>query len=214
MHDDPLYVSLDQLRSEVAGLRASRERLVLAADADRRAIERELHRGVQQHLVALAVNLQLAGMQVDADPGGAKAAIEDMRRDVEQAAGEAAELAQRIHPPLLDAGLGVAVRESVASLGFPVSVDVATTALCPPAVARTVLLCCRQLLERPGAGAPASVTVREEDGDVVVGVVVNDATPDDPGGLRDRVEALGGRLALETAPGGPTRLTASLPVSR
>ena len=214
MHDDPLHASLDQLRSELAGLRASRERLVLAADADRRAIERELHRGVQQHLVAFAVNLQLAGMQVDADPEGAKAAIEDMRRDVEQAVGEAAELAQRIHPPLLEAGLALAVRESVASLGFPVSVDVATAALCPPGVARTVLLCCRQLLEHPGAGPPASVTVREEDGDIVVDVVVSDAAPDDPGGLRDRVEALGGRLALETGLGGPTRLTASLPVSR
>ena len=100
------------------------------------------------------------------------------------------------------------------SLGFPVSVDVADDRRLSPGVARTVLLCCRQLLERPGAGAPASVTVREEDGDVVVDVVVSDASPDDPGGLRDRVEALGGRLALETEPGGLTRLTASLPVSR
>ena len=214
MHADPLHASLDQLRSEVAALRASRERLVLAGDADRRAIERELHRGVQQHLVALAVNLQLVGMQVDADPEGAKAAIEDMRRDVEQAAGEAAELAQRIHPPLLLAGLRIAVREAVASLGFPVSVDVETTAAYPPEVARTVLLCCRQLLEHSGAGAPARVTVRERDEDVVVEVVVNDAAPDDPGGLRDRVEALAGRLALETAPGGITRLTASLPLRR
>ena len=213
MHADPLHATLDQLRSDVAALRASRERLVLAADADRRAIERELHRGVQQHLVALAVNLQLAGMQVDADPEGAKAAIEDMRRDVERAVGEAAELAQRIHAPLLEAGLAVAIREDVTNLGFPVSVDVETTAGYPPGVARTVLLCCRQLLEQSEAGAPASVTVREEDREVVVDVVVSDAAPDDHGALRDRVEALGGRLALETEPGGPTRLTASLPVS-
>lgn len=214
MPKHPLRVSPDQLSSELAEVRASRERLVLAADADHRAIERELHRGVQQHLVALAVNLQLAGMQVDADPAGAKAAIENMRRDVEQAIGEAAELAQRIHPPLLEAGLAVAVRESVASLDFPVSVDVETAAGHPPEVARTVILCCRQLLERTGARGPARVTVREEDGDVVVEVVANDAAPDDPGGLRDRVEALGGRLSLETEPGGTTRLTASLPLSR
>ena len=213
MPADPLPESLDQLRSEVAALRASRERLVLAADADRRAIERELHRGVQQHLVALAVNLQLAGMQVDTDPEGAKGAIEDLRRDVEQAVGEAAELAQRIHPPLLEAGLAVAVREVVASLGFPVSFDVETTASYPSEVARTVLLCCRQLLVHTGAHGPASVTVREEDGDVVVQVVANDAAPDDPVGLRDRVEALGGRLSLETDPSGMTRLAASLPVS-
>jgi len=117
-------------------------------------------------------------------------------------------------PELARFGLAVAVRESVTSLGFPVSVKVETTALCAPGVARTVLLCCRQLLEDPGAGAPAGVTVREEDGDVVVDVVVSGAAPDDPRALRDRVEALGGRLALETERGGPTRLTASLPVSR
>ena len=71
-------------------LRASRKRLVLAADADRRSIERDLHDGVQQHLVALAVNLQLARGLVDADPAAAKALLEEMGRDVQQALDETA----------------------------------------------------------------------------------------------------------------------------
>ena len=202
------------MRAEVAALRASRERLVLTADADRLAIERELHRGVQQHLVALALNLQLAGLRVDSDPEGAKAAMEDMRRDVQQALGDATELAERIHPPLLDAGLAVAIRARAASLGFPVSVEVDATDGLSPEVAWTVLLCCQQLLEGPGTGAPASVTVREVEADLVAEIVVTGADVGDHDALRDRVEALGGRLELEAALGGATRLTASLPLPR
>jgi signal transduction histidine kinase len=63
----------------------ARRRFVLSADADRRAIERELHGGVHQHLVALAVSLQLLERAVDSDPGAAKPLLEEMKRDVRQA---------------------------------------------------------------------------------------------------------------------------------
>ena len=76
VHVETLEQTLDRLNAEVEELRASRERLVLAADADRRGIERELHNGVQQDLVALAVNAQLAGRLVDTDPEAAKDAPE------------------------------------------------------------------------------------------------------------------------------------------
>ena len=85
------------MHDEIDDARA-RRRLVLAADADRRAIERELHEGVQQHLVALAVNLQLARQSADADPEAAKELLEQMGRDVQQALDETAQLAQRIYP--------------------------------------------------------------------------------------------------------------------
>ena len=102
------------------------ERLVLAADADRRRIERELHDGVQQHLVALAVNLQLVDRLVDDDPTAAKAILEELGRDVSQALEEAAQLAQRIHPPLLDTGgLAAALRAAASSAGVSSSVEVA-----------------------------------------------------------------------------------------
>jgi signal transduction histidine kinase len=210
----PLDTMLDQLRDEVAELRASRERLVLAADAEHRGIERELHEGLQQHLVALAVNLQLAGQLVDTDPAAAKALLREMRRHVEQALNETAELAQRIHPSLLDTGLAVALRSAIAGLGFPVTVDVDTSASYPPVIARTVFLCCLQPLERAGTEARATVTVREEDGDVVVDVVVNAEGTPDLDRLRDRVESLGGRLTILSEPGGTTRLTCALPLLR
>jgi signal transduction histidine kinase len=78
------------LQRELAELRESRKRLLLAADDDRRGIERDLHEGVQQHLVALAVNLQLAGRLVNADPAAAKTLLEEMERDLHQALDEAA----------------------------------------------------------------------------------------------------------------------------
>jgi signal transduction histidine kinase len=212
---DPRHPTLGELRSEVAELRASRERIVLAADAERRELERELHRGVQQHLVALSVGLQLASLQVDVDPEGAKAAIDEMRRDVEQAVGEAAQLAERIHPPLVDVGLAVALRAAVAGgLGFPASVDADAIAHCPPEIALTILRCCRQALGAPGAGPPAGVTVREDGDEVVVEIVVSGTGAEAHDALRDRVQALGGRLAVTSDRDATTRLTASLPLQR
>src|SRR4029079_12880321 len=102
---------LERLRAEIVELRASRVRLVLAADADRSEIEGDLHDKVQQHLVALAVKLQLAGPLADANPAAAKALLEEMGRDVQQALDEAARLAQRIHPQVFEADrLSVAPR--------------------------------------------------------------------------------------------------------
>ena len=103
--------TLDRFRLEVEELRASRERLVLAADADRRRIERDLHTVVQQQLVALAINLQQAGALADTDPAGATRLLAELERDVQQVLDEAAQLAQRIYPPLLEAGLAATLRE-------------------------------------------------------------------------------------------------------
>ena len=115
-HAHPQRESLGLLRREVEELRASRKRLLLTADDDRRRIEHDLHEGVQQHLVALAVNLQLATGLTGSDPP-ARALIAEMARDVQQALEETAQLAQRIYPPLLEArGLGAALRSAAAAL--------------------------------------------------------------------------------------------------
>src|SRR4029079_9997176 len=95
--------ALDQLRAEIVELRALQGRLVLAADADRQQLERELHEGVQQHLVGVAVNLQLADSLLESNPVEAKKLVKEMGRDVQQALNEAAQLAQRIYAPLLEA---------------------------------------------------------------------------------------------------------------
>jgi signal transduction histidine kinase len=216
-----LREKLDRLRAELTELRASRERLVLAADADRRVIERDLHQGVQQHLVALAVNLQLAGPLIDADPAAVKALVDEMRRDVQQALDETARLAERIYPPLLEiGGLAAALRSAAVSAGIGASVVVSAGPTCPPEVARTVYFCWLDALERAGGEARASVTVREEDGALTFEFVEKRARPAVAGDgsdsrldrLRDRVEALGGRLAVDRDSARGTRVYGSLPV--
>jgi signal transduction histidine kinase len=152
-------------RLEVEELRASRKRLVLAADADRRRIERELHDGPQQYLIALAVNLQLADGLLDADPAATKELLAQMGRDVEQALAETTQLAQRTYPPLLDAGgLATVLRSAAASAGVRARIEVAAGRRYPPEVAWTVHLCWVDALERAGNEAQATITVREKEG--------------------------------------------------
>jgi signal transduction histidine kinase len=198
-HVEALRETLDRVRLEVAELRASRKRLVVAADADRRRIERELHNGVQQHLIALAVDLQLAGQSADDDLARTKAVLEDMARDLQQALDEAVQLAQRIYPPLLEAGgLVAALRAAAVSAGISASVEVTAGASYPPEVAGTVYFCCLEALEQAGPGARATVTVRDEEGALAFDVAAEGiSAPRSRAGLdllRDRVEALGGRL--------------------
>jgi len=206
---------LEQLRAEVTDLRASLARLILAADADCDKIERELHDGVQQHLIALAVQLQLAGPLVDANPAAAKALIEEMGHDVQQALDEAARLAERIYTPLLDAGgLAAALRSAAVSAGVPACVDVAVGSSYAPEIPRTIYLCWLEALEHAGGDARAMVTVREEDGTLTFEFVQAGASSTRLDGLHDRVEALGGRLTIESDAESGTRVYGSLPLSR
>jgi signal transduction histidine kinase len=207
-----LQETLDRLRVEVDELRASRKRLVLAADADRREIESDLHNGVQQQLVALAVNVQLASRLADAEPAAAKTLLEEMGRDVQQALEAASQLAQRIYPPELEArGLAAALRTAASKAGIAASVEVATDGRYPPEVAAAVYSSCREALESTGAGR-ASITVRNGQGALYLDI----ATDRDQSGvglerMRDRIEALGGRLTVTSEPGRGTRISFSLP---
>jgi signal transduction histidine kinase len=211
-----LHETLDRLRLEVEQLTASRERLVLAADEDRRAIERALHDGVQQQLIALAVNLQLAGQVAEDDPAAAKALVEQMRRDVREALDDTTRLAQRIYPALLDAGgLAAALRAAAVSSGIPASVEVAAGSSYPPEHTRTICLCWLEALDDVGGEARPAITVREEVAALVF-ELVTDAARSDSGfdRLRDRCEALGGRLTVRSEPGRGTCVAGSLPLVR
>jgi signal transduction histidine kinase len=215
---------LDRLRVEFAELRASRKRLVLAADDELCRIERALHEGVQQHLIALAVNLQLAGRLADDDPTEVGPLLEVLAGDVQQAAAEAAQLAERIYPPLLEAGgLAAALRTVAVRPGSSVSVEVAADVRYPSEVSRTVYLFCLEAFAGADPGAPPpKVTVRGDEEAVVFEVVEDSArsrtdsagSDDWINGLRDRVEALGGRLTVMSEPGLGVRVSGSLPVSR
>jgi signal transduction histidine kinase len=213
--DEELRETLAQLRAEVAALRASRERLVLAADADRRRIERDLHEGAQQHLIALAVNLQLAESSLDSDPAAARSLLEQMGRDVQEALDEAARLAQRIYAtPIELGGLAAALRSAAVSVGLSASVDVSARSRYRPEIVQTVYSCWLEALEHGGGETPVSIIVREDVGALAFEVVSNPSPDSDREWLRDRVEALGGRLTVRSEPGGRVRVSGSLPLLR
>lgn len=206
---------LDRLRAEVVALRASRRRLAEIDDAERSRIERDLHQGVQQHLVALAANLQLAAGLIGPDPPAARTLLEEVARDLDLAMAEARDLAQRIYPPLLDSGgLTVAIRSAAARTNVPTRLDVEAHAARPPEIARAVYLCCLEMFERADAGSVAAVTVRDEAAGLAFEIVAHCRTSDvDMVRIRDRVEALGGRLTVELLAGGATRVAGTIPLS-
>jgi signal transduction histidine kinase len=192
--------------------RASRKRLVLAADAERRRIERELHDGAQQQLVALAVNLQHARRLVDDDPAAAAALLDEISLEVREALESLRRLAQRIYPPQLETGgLRTALRCAAAAAGVQTRIDVAETA-CRPEVAVTVYQCCAEALEQAADGTTATITVREEDA-LLVFEIVADGSDRDLAPMRERVEALGGRLTIESEPAQGLRISGSLPLA-
>jgi len=204
------------LRVEVEELRAALKRLVVASDADRRMIERELHDGVQQHLIALAVNLQLAGQASGSDAAAARKLLEEMGRDVQQALDETSLLALRIYPATLEAGaLGALLRSAAVSAGLPASVDVDAPSNHPPEVVMTVYLCWLNILACLSVKTRARIRVRESEDVLAFELVGNAACSDaDLDYLRDRVEALGGRLVVTSGSDGGTRVSGSLPLSR
>jgi signal transduction histidine kinase len=199
---------LDQLRAEIDSLRAARKRLVLAADSDRRTIERDLHDRVHQHLVALAVNLQLAEQAADDDPAAAKTLLEEMGREVQQALDETSLLAQRIYPAMLEAGgLAALLRSAAVNAGVPASVDVSAGSNYPAEVGMTVYLCWLDALACGNGETRVSITVREDEDAVAFEVSGNAAWSDaEIDRVRDRVEALGGQVTIRDL-----RVSASLP---
>ena len=203
------------MRVEVEELRAALKRLVVASDADRRKVERELHDGVQQHLIALAVNLQLAGQASNSDAAAAKTLLEEMGLDVQHALDETSLLAQRIYPAALEAGgLGTLLRSAAVSAGLPASVDVAAPSNHPPEVVMTLYLCWLNMLACGSVETRPRIRVRESEDALAFELVGNAACSEaDLDSLRDRVEALGGRLAVTSGSGGGTRFSGSLPLS-
>jgi signal transduction histidine kinase len=211
---DARHDELERLRAEVAELRAARARLVLAADAERRTIERDLHEGVHQHLVALAATLQLARLALDSDPAAGKTLLEELGRDVRQALDQTALLVQRIYPSALElSGLAALLRSAALNAGIPATVEVSAASSDSPAIGMTVYLCWLALLARGSNERRVAIRVREDEEAVTFELVGKAAASDaDFDRLQDRVEAFGGRLTSEHEPGG-IRVSGSLPLS-
>lgn len=218
---------VEDLEVTAEGVRRSRARVVAAADDARRRIERELHDGPQQRLVALSVELQRARLLLTDGPPELSELLEGLVAEVRAALTELRELAGRIYPAVLEGqALAAGVRAAVARASVPVEVDTEPLGSLPEAVAAAVHFCCLDAIENAvvHAGSDARVQVvlrRDEDG--VRFEVADDGAGFDPAvtaqgaglaQISDRVESLGGRLHVESSPGGGTRLTGLIPVER
>jgi signal transduction histidine kinase len=205
---DVLPDAADRLAGDIDDLRASRRRLVAAADADRRSFERELHDGVQQQLVALAVDLRrLAGL-IDADPIAARALLDEMTANVRAAMAETTALAGRIYPPLLSArGLASAVRSAADGLGITILVDAPAGAGFPSEIATSIYWTCLETLSFASRGSEATVHVADTDGLLTFEVEIDRRPPTERlARLRDRVEALDGHMSVDDRAGGGSRV--------
>jgi signal transduction histidine kinase len=209
--DAALRASLDDVRRTNDELRASRLRLVSAADAERRRIERDIHDGAQQHLVALAVNLGLA-RQLLLDESEDRAAVaeilDEVTTDVRTTIAEVRDLAHGIYPPLLrQAGLPDALKAAAQRSTVPVSVEAADVGRPGPDVEAALYFCVLEALQNVAKHAPdATATVRlavDEATSELVLAVADDGPGFEPspigGGqgqqnMTDRLGAVGGTV--------------------
>ena len=220
--ESPEHRRARALRARVDDLRTARQRIIAAADAERRRIERDLHDGAQQRMVAVAVTLGLAEARFASDPKSAIELISQAREEAQAAVKELRELARGIHPAVLsDHGLGPAL-EALASRA-PVPVDVSgvpdgqldhEVEACPYYVTAEALT----NVAKYARASSASVELSLEDDRLRVRVSDDGVGGADPAtgtglrGLRDRVDALDGDLEVDSPPGGGTTVTAEVPV--
>ncbi len=203
-----------RLEREIADLHASRRRLAEAAVSERRAIERQLHDGVQQHLVALAVDLQrLAGL-IDRDGSAAKALLAELRTNVRAALDEATRLATMTYPPIADGrGLVAALRSAANEVGVAALVEARGTADYPPDVTAALYWTWVDAIAEAGSGSAAGIELLPAADGLAFEVTVAWRLPDGRvETLRDRIEALDGRLGVDDRNDGSTRLQGWLPL--
>ena len=199
-------------------LRASRQRLVTAQDVERRKIERNLHDGAQQHLVALSINLGLAGSLLDGDPAQAKEIVEQLKSDAAEALENLRDLARGIYPPLLaDRGLAAALTSQATKAPVPTTVEAGVVGRYPMEVEAAIYFCVLEALQNVAkyAGANAAVVRLAEDNGRLTFAVTDDGAGFDAAraargagltNMTDRLEALGGRLEVSSRPGSGTTI--------
>jgi len=205
-------------------LRSSRRRLVTAQDEERRKIERNLHDGAQQQLVALAVQLKLARTMVDRDPAKAGALLDTLQGSANDALEDLRDLARGIYPPLLaDKGLAVALQAQARKAVLPVTIDADGVGRFPVDVESAVYFSCLEALQNVAKYADAGrASIRLSDGSGELRFEVrDDGRGFDPSstsygtglqGIADRIAALGGELVVTSAPGDGTAVAGRLPL--
>jgi signal transduction histidine kinase len=210
-----------ELRARIEDLRASRTRLVQAGDTARRRLERDLHDGAQSRLVALALKLKLARMQVD-EGSQAATLLDESSAELQASLNELRELARGLHPVVLtDRGLNAAIRILASRAPIPVDITTLPDERLPTPIELAVYFVVAEALTNVAKYAVASaatIAVTVDAGRVAVEVAddgVGGADVTAGSGLRglsDRVAALDGSLALDSPPGAGTRLRAEIPL--
>ncbi len=210
------------LAARVTELELSRERVVGAAEAERRRIERDLHDGAQQRLVALAMELGRAKAKFADDVDAARDLVDQAHAQAKEALTELRNLVRGVHPPVLtDRGLDAALSGLAALCPVPVEVQVDVPVRPKSAVEAVAYFMVAEALTNvakhsrashakvvvEGHGYPGTLTVMVSDDGI------GGATADSPGlsGLADRVSGVDGRLSVESPAGGPTIIAAELP---
>lgn len=223
--DSALQSTLDEVRRQAAELRASRSRIVAAADAERRRVERDLHDGAQQHLVALAVNVRLVKDLLAEDPDAAAQALDEIATQVKATVQELRDLAHGIYPPLLmDSGLPEALRAVAARSPLDATAMADRIGRFSPDIEAAVYFCCLEALQNAAKHAPEShveVRVWEEEGGLLFAV-----SDDGPGfdsrvaqaghgfmNMSDRLGAIGGSVRWDSAPGSGSTVRGTIPIS-
>ena len=234
--DEPLRPAGQQLIADVASqaglvlsnvgliedLRASRQRLVTAQDEARRRLERNIHDGAQQDLVALAIKLRLADMTVE-DPVQTRELLGELQADAAGALANLRDLARGIYPPLLaDLGLAAALSAQASKSPLPVTVEADGIGRFPQDTEAAVYFCCLEALQNTTKYAHATqarICLQAQNGTLRF-TVSDDGTgynarhtPMGSGqrNMTDRLAALGGQLEIQSAPGQGTTITGHLP---
>jgi signal transduction histidine kinase len=216
--------SLEAISAQASEIRASRRRIVDAQVEERRRVERDIHDGAQQYLVALMVQLRVARTLARRDPARAHAMVGDLRRVVREALETLGDLAQGIHPPVLTAhGLAAALRRQETNPVVRVSVEERGLGRYAPEVEAAVYFACLEALNNAAKHAPGSNVVMrlgEEEGHLVFsvrddgsGFDLDECRPGSGlGNMVDRVAALGGALDITSAPRRGTMVAGRVPL--
>jgi signal transduction histidine kinase len=212
------------LQARLVDLRSSRQRLVAAQDDERRKLERNLHDGAQQYLVAIKVKLGLVEILATRDPEKAKAAVAELKHDADEALETLRDLARGIYPPLLaDKGLATALEAQARKATLPVTVDAGGIGRYSQDTEAALYFCVLEALQniQKYAQASSATLYLREDGDQLSVEVADDGRGFDVStttrgngltNMEDRLDALGGVLNISSSPGRGTTLCATVPI--
>jgi signal transduction histidine kinase len=217
-----LSARLEELQATTAELRASRRRIVETQDSERRRLERDIHDGAQQHLVALAVKLRMTRTSLEKDPARTRTMIGELRSLTDAALENLRDLTRGIYPPVLaEEGLLAALKAHAKRAAMQISVS-GNIGRFDPATETAVYFCCLEAIQNAAKHAGSGrVRIRlERDGEEIAFTVSDEGAGFDPAtakrgsglqNMEDRLSVAGGRLEITSSPGEGTVVTGWVP---